>query len=109
VAQVRVNYIGMAPLHGRDASYLEASYRGSDGPGLSDQPVMVASARPSNTVARIPQSKRMRLDDIKTGSIGAPTEMPDEFYEDLQAVQSGKDTETTLSLRLRTPPHQQYR
>jgi rare lipoprotein A len=50
VAQVRVQYVGRAPLHGRDDAYLLASFAPGNGAPLGDAVppnVMVASAEPA--------------------------------------------------------------
>lgn len=102
VASVRVRYVGPAPLHGRDGSYLEASYRGD-----ADAPVAVAAVseplepaiRPSRGIPNVEP-----LDSVVTGSIGpsgAIKPRPDDpFLQELQAVEQNIDTGSTLAVRL---------
>lgn len=104
VANVRVRYLGPAPLHGRDARYLEASFRGEGGRAVavaSAQDVLEPAIRPPEA---IPQAGV--FDAVVTGSIdktpvsvGRPRP-EDPFLQELQAVEQKIDTGSTLAVRL---------
>lgn len=77
-AQVRVQYVGRAPLEGNDMPYLMASYaaKGSRVPGIAPEGqiasgVMVASNEP---LAR--QMKNLRSSDLGTVSVPAKAPLP---------------------------------
>lgn len=88
VANVRVQYIKQAPLHGKDHRFLIASYRSNANEGDYAQ-------------------TKMAVDPTLTGSIKKPSEkansspIGDPFIQDLEATLKRKDTGTTVSLRLR--------
>lgn len=66
-AQVRVQYVGRAPLHGQDDQYLLASFvPGSGAPGDdSIQPtVMVASANPSDGLPGVGEATAFEGDEV---------------------------------------------
>jgi rare lipoprotein A len=116
IAQVRVEYIKQAPLHGRDHQMLASSYSNGSG-GVFKKASLATSAafddwkRPSLE----------RLSDLTTGSIrritapksaarkkAAPTPAAlavaapaDPFVSELNAIEEKKDTGSTLALRLR--------
>ena len=100
IGNVRVEYIGQAPLHGQDESYLVASF--NDGPGFeTDQSSVLVAMAPSPQQERF-ESLRQRLDTMPTGSIApaAQTETRDYFGELLEAVKRKRSDNTTLALRL---------
>ena len=104
IATVRVQYIGQAPLHGRDETYLASSYR-SGGAGGS----IVAS-----TVGKIGRSVRrpslslaqgILLDAMPTSSITKADGADDPFTAELEKLKAGDDdgkAKTTLSLRYKS-------
>lgn len=108
VAQVRVQYIGPAPLHGLDNDYLVASFRpgvGKDGEPVDPPSVMVAynGQTPRAAVGPIPPaplSSRRRLDRVVTGSIAKSNAMVDFFSDQLKAVAERRQDNSTISLRL---------
>ncbi len=89
VANVRVQYIKQAPLHGLDHQFLSASYR----EGGSSSPVYAQTA-PNKPGLR-------RFDSFSTGSIKKTTKPQDPFLMELEAIQTRKDTGTTLSKRMK--------
>ncbi len=89
IARVRVEYMGRAPLHGLDASYLAASYRDNG----DTAPVATATAAIRPPVA---------IDRILTGSIKPKSQTADPFLNEIQQIRSRKDTGSTLALRLKT-------
>ncbi|MDD7908823.1 septal ring lytic transglycosylase RlpA family protein [Pseudovibrio exalbescens] len=62
VAKVKVEYIGRAPLHGQDESYLMASYTGpgSVAPGATRPGTMLAFNRPSTRITGPVPAPKMR-------------------------------------------------
>lgn len=82
IANVRVQYIGQAPLHGLDAAYLEKSYRENANSGVA--------------VARNGAEK---FDVITTGS--TISQSSDPFLSEIAKVNQGKAVHTTLFQRLR--------
>ncbi len=109
VAQVRVQYIGPAPLDGLDNDYLVASYQpvgGTDDAEPSYQPpVMVAYSDPKPTRSngprpRAPLSQRRRLDSVVTGSVATRNIVVDFFAEQLRAAGKNHESNTTIGLRL---------
>ena len=108
VARVRVQYIGQAPLHGRDHKYLISTYRSGGAPSSA-----VAYRRPPDTHSspvglRRPGGmiRNEMLDPMSTGSVSESdtsldSSQRDPFIEELGAVKQQKDTGSTLALRLR--------
>ena len=92
IANVRVQYIKQAPLHGLDHQFLAATYR----PNGTNTPVGLAVERQAGP-------KLKRLDTISTGSISKSALDP--FQAELAAIRAKKDTGTTLSLRLNRRSH----
>lgn len=84
VADVRVQYIKQAPLHGQDHKYLMASFRGSADRAA---PVYASDADRPNI-----------YDRMSTGSV--TKQGADPFLQELKAISAKKDTGTTLSKRL---------
>ncbi len=91
IANVRVEYIRQAPLHGLDDKVLSASY--SD--GSNPMPVSLALAN------QTPQPRRVKFTELTTGSIKKPALTDDPLLAELQAVREQKDTGSTLALRLK--------
>lgn len=91
VADVRVQYIKQAPLHGLDHKLLAASYQ----QGTGSAPVVTALT----AQAKAPKFKR--LDAFSTGSVNSSGEERDPFLAEIDAIKSKTDTGTTLALRLR--------
>lgn len=109
VAQVRVEYIGPAPLDGLDNEYLVASYRPGDGSGGDapsyQPPVMVAYADPQPSTSngprpRAPLSQRKSLDRVVTGSIATRNIVVDFFAEQLKAASERRENNSTIAQRL---------
>jgi rare lipoprotein A len=95
VAQVRVEYIKQAPLHGLDHKMLASSFKTEPGGGLAA--IDVAS--------RIERQRRrpaiIRLSDLTTGSVSSDAAHQDPFRDELEAVGAKRDTGSTLALRLK--------
>lgn len=99
VARVKVEYVGQAPLHGRDARYLAASYSKNGRPASPS--ILAANAQAQQRPQNVPNVDR--LDPIETGAVTIPTNTPrpeDPFLKELAAIKQKKDTGTTLSVRL---------
>jgi len=95
VAQVRVQYIKQAPLHGRDHKMLASSFR--------TEPVDDIAA--IDVASRVERHHRrpsiIRLSDLTTGSISSSPNKQDPFHEELDAIDNKQDTGSTLALRLK--------
>ena len=89
VANVRVQYIKQAPLHGQDHKELLASYRSQSMRQFAFDDVRPAGKFDPITTASTSAKKK------KTKSSGDP------FIEELQAIRRKGDTGSTLALRLR--------
>ncbi|MEE9375395.1 MAG: septal ring lytic transglycosylase RlpA family protein [Rhizobiaceae bacterium] len=89
VANVRVQYIKQAPLHGLDEKFLSASYRSH----AVDAP-MIAQNKSKKPGLR-------RYDSFSTGSIAPKPKGEDPFISEIKALKAKKDTGSTLALRLR--------
>ncbi|MEM8749319.1 MAG: septal ring lytic transglycosylase RlpA family protein [Pseudomonadota bacterium] len=108
VARVRVQYVGQAPLHGRDENYLVASYRGAPLDGGNGSGTLVALAdtpkRPvpqkaiDNTAGQAPISPAAPTKTISETGLG-PKDV-DPFLRDLNAIRQHRDTGSTIALRL---------
>jgi len=109
IADVRVQYIGPAPLHGRDAKYLNASFKrvspGSAPRLLAQAPRSSASngsstsgVRPSTGLSIAPP-----LDPMSTGTVKGKAKKGqgvDPFLAELQRLRREGDTGSTLAKRL---------
>ncbi|MEM9733866.1 MAG: septal ring lytic transglycosylase RlpA family protein [Pseudomonadota bacterium] len=92
VADVRVQYIKQAPLHGQDHRFLMASFRS----GSSDNKPLYASDR------RSPAPNDGNYDRMSVGSVKkASSEDKDPFLKELDAIKANKDTGSTLARRLK--------
>lgn len=88
VADVRVQYIKQAPLHGQDHRFLMASFRGGSG---GKRP-LYASDRTSPPL----------YDAMSVGSVQkAKANGADPFLKELEAIKANKDTGSTLAKRLK--------
>ena len=94
VANVRVQYIKRAPLHGLDHKFLASSYQSN-----GSEPV--GSAVAFNNSNRNKSNEVNELDTFSTGSIKKPGNYTDPFLDELNAIQQRKDTGSTLFLRLK--------
>ena len=91
VAQVRVQYIKQAPLHGLDHKVLASSFRR----GGSAAPVDMAISR------QLPALDR--LDDMTTSSISKKSSLKDRFHREINAWKSRVDTGSTFAQRMKSP------
>lgn len=88
VADVRVQYIKQAPLHGQDHRFLMASFRGGSG----GKTPLYASDRTSPPL----------YDAMSVGSVQkAKANGADPFLNELEAIKANKDTGSTLANRLK--------
>ncbi|MEO0548115.1 MAG: septal ring lytic transglycosylase RlpA family protein [Pseudomonadota bacterium] len=112
IADVRVQYIGPAPLHGLDAKYLQASYKRVD-PGTAPRLVARASSAQRRGSGIRPSSGLKDgepLDAMRTGGVSksedkkakAKTSAPDPFLAELQRLRREGDTGSTLAKRLKS-------
>ena len=92
IARVRVQYIGRAPLHGKDARYLASTYQRYD---ASSVVAAIAPARKSR------KSTKTVSDAIKTGSVAGKGTSGDPFLRELRAIGQNVDTGSTLAKRLK--------
>ncbi|MEM1039513.1 MAG: septal ring lytic transglycosylase RlpA family protein [Pseudomonadota bacterium] len=111
IADVRVQYIGPAPLHGLDAKYLQASYK-RVAPGTAPRLVAGASNGPKRGSSIRPSSglgNGELLDTMRTGSVSkskdwkakANKSAPDPFLAELQRLRREGDNGSTLAKRLK--------
>ena len=104
IARVRVQYIGQAPLHGRDAKYLNASYEGQSGAGrsvLASRSSKSPGLRASGATGPRPSGEvnNPMLDAMSTGSI-QKSDGDDPFVEEIEAASDKTDNGSTLWQRL---------
>ena len=95
VAQVRVQYIKQAPLHGLDHKMLASSFKVQPAGGTTAYQIAKRIER---------QNQRpdfMRVSEITTGSIDKVHTNTDPFLAELNSIRNLKDTGTTLALRLK--------
>ena len=112
IADVRVQYIGPAPLHGLDAKYLQASYKRVS-PGTAPRLVARASTG-QNSGSEIRPSAGLDngepLDTMRTGGVPKSRtkkgrekkSSPDPFTAELQRLRREGDTGSTLAERLKS-------
>ncbi|PLX39463.1 MAG: septal ring lytic transglycosylase RlpA family protein [Hyphomicrobiales bacterium] len=96
VAKVHVDYVGKAPLHGRDTEYLVASYRGPGQRSIGDE-LPAGITAPGTTV---PGTMLARIDDLapvaaNSGRLPMPPMRP--FTVPAQTVMVAYDPATAFS------------